>query len=400
MLVLEDGQLGRFAKVAGCEIEVQLAGDEARVRSTLRFRGDAPVERALFSLIGAPLSVSINGREVPVITTTGATSFCVWALPDILQPSAEVVIESRLVGVFRSLSDGLVWSVQTNDGDSDPHYLDRIAASGFEHDSYPVTLSIHGVPDSHKLFANGAVSSQGDTRRVTFPAWYSPSCHWWVLAPASLARRRATFDVPWKAHDGAEGDTLPAVFLADDPPTIDDAIERARLCVRSLHTRFGPWPHPSVQVYLTTGQNMEYAGATCTTLRNLEHELAHSYFGRCVLPYDGSAGWIDEGVVTWIDTNLPVRGVEDLPESGCGLPEPWRRGGSRAGYYAGASLMGLTERRLEETQRTTDGFLREVLRRYRWRQIRTPEFLDLLEQYAGDWVPEAAARCILAPPRS
>lgn len=397
MLELEDGRIGHFAPVARCAIDVHLGSAKARVRSTLCFASDVEVERALFSLVGIPQHVSVDGDEVGIINTSGATRSVVWALDCVLPAGSEVIVESRLVGVFRTTEDGLLWCAQTNDGDSDPHYLDRIAAAGFEHDSYPVSMRIHGVPPDHRMFANGAVTRADDVVTVQFPAWYSPSCQWWVLAPPSVTRYQTQITAPWRAQDGSAGDTLRATFLADEPVDLDDLTVRVERRIANLCERFGPWPHSTVQVYLTNTQNMEYAGATCTTLHNLEHELVHSFFGRCILPNDGAAGWIDESIVTWLDTPPTVREISDLPETGCGIATPWRRGGSRAGYVAGAALLALAEHRFEETERSVDGFLRELLSRYRWTQIQTPLFLELLHDYAGEWVAEAAARCILNP---
>lgn len=143
---------------------------------------------------------------------------------------------------------------------------------------------------------------------------------------------------------------------------------------------------------------MECAGATVTRLAHLEHELNHSYFGRCVMPANGAAGWVDEGIATWIDAPPSIERFDQLPVTECGCDVPWTPGGIRDGYFAGAALLSLVEHRLRGTDRSVDGFLRRLLQTYAWRAIDTPAFLTLLREYAGPWVDALAERAPLGSP--
>jgi hypothetical protein len=147
-----------------------------------------------------------------------------------------LTVRSPLLGVFSAVPDGLLWRVESTDRRSGTHHLDRVEPSGFEHDAYPPTMEVRGIPTAHEVWANG---------------------------------------------------------------------------------------------------------------------------------------------------------------TDCGYADPWSRGGVREGYFTGAALLSLVDHRLAATERSEDGFLRELLRPHAWRGIGTPEFLALLREYAGQRIDEAAARAIL-----
>ena len=230
----------------------------------------------------------------------------VWATARPIVGSPTLTVRSPLLGVFSAVPDGLLWRVESTDRRSGTHYFDRVAASGFEHDAYPTTMEVRSIPTAHEVWANGSVERDGDSARMTFPSWYSPSCPWWVLAPGSFARRETTIDAPWRAFDGTTGSSLPVVILSEAPYSLDEAFERTAAQVRRMVERFGPWPHPAFHLLVGRSRSMEFAGAAVSRLAHIEHEVSHSYFGRCVLPLDGASGWIDEGIATWLE--YPPRG--------------------------------------------------------------------------------------------
>ena len=69
-----------------------------------------------------------------------------------------------------------------------------------------------------------------------------------------------------------------------------------------LSARYGPWAHPTstfTALVWDSGRGMEYDGATTSSVRALEHEVFHSWFGRGVKPATPSDGWIDEAFTSW-----------------------------------------------------------------------------------------------------
>ena len=395
MFALSNGNRATFGQVRASRVIVTLGDQRAAVCADLDLHVLDQDAGSLFASVSAPELVVCDGWELEVMKPERPCPNGVWATAEPIGGSPTLTVASTLTGVFGSVPDGLYWRAETTDSRSGTHYFDRVAASGFEHDAYPITMEVRGIPRSHQLHANGSIERFGDEATISFPAWYSPACPWWVLAPESFARRLTSVTVPWSAYDGTSGDTLPVIVLAEDPGALDEAVARTVAQVERLVERFGPWPHPAFQLLLARSRSMEYAGAAVSRLAHIEHEVSHSYFGRCVMPRDGASGWIDEGIATWLEFPPVISTIGELPETDCGYGEPWTRGGLREGYHAGAALLSLVDHRLAGTNKSTDGFLRDLLASHRWRAIGTPEFLSLLRAYAGPWVNEAAARAIL-----
>lgn len=52
---------------------------------------------------------------------------------------------------------------------------------------------------------------------------------------------------------------------------------------------------------------MEYAGVATTppSQKVMAHEIAHSFFGRYLMPSTGNHGWIDEAITMWLLGHSP-----------------------------------------------------------------------------------------------
>jgi hypothetical protein len=121
---------------------------------------------------------------------------------------------------------------------------------------------------------------------------------------------------------------------------------------------------------------MEYCGATITTLRALEHEIFHSWFGRGVMPANGNAGWIDEAVATWRDNSYPV-GDPTQPDPAVNQAgwSPYRRGTPQTAYKEGALLLSKVDHIFERGLKAILG--RWFMERRR-QAVTTDEFLNFL----------------------
>jgi aminopeptidase N len=91
---------------------------------------------------------------------------------------------------------------------------------------------------------------------------------------------------------------------------------------------------------------MEYDGATTASVRALEHEVFHSWFGRGVKPARASDGWIDEAWTSWAtatgrsDPSRFESAELDLDQPAVELypPHPWSRHTAPESYREGARL--------------------------------------------------------------
>ena len=85
---------------------------------------------------------------------------------------------------------------------------------------------------------------------------------------------------------------------------------------------------------------MEYAGATSSTIEDLQHELAHSYLGRWVAPAGGDASWFDEAAVMWlIDRGAPTAAEPPRGGAAIGATSPYFRATHQSSYAQGSAFL-------------------------------------------------------------
>ena len=125
---------------------------------------------------------------------------------------------------------------------------------------------------------------------------------------------------------------------ASDVVTARSTIERT---LPALIRDFGPYPAPSLQVFLVDWDDgMEYFGGTITGIDSLEHELVHLYWGTSAVGRTWRDTWLDEAIAVWwtepddLDP-LPKRFASNMV-SGRSPIEP---GFDLRAYDEGASVM-------------------------------------------------------------
>ena len=327
---------------------------------------DSPDKKASFKAVSKP--VTAGGHKLTIesrITKPGPYGFPITWWPE----------PARLECTF-NMSD-----LQCDGG-----YLEAFLPSNYCFDHFRMSFSVT-VKNSHRphsVFSNGTVSSSSnESWTIEFPCYYNSSCPWLHLGPADEYEcEEDTFSSKYDRNIRILVYTK--LEWKQAGVRLDRFIEKIKCTLSNLESDFGPYPHNSVTVFALRecGISMEYAGAAATTLRDVRHELAHSYFGRSIMPVNGDAGWIDEAIATWwaagdsVSASTPYRGINMAARS------KYLRTTSRAAYTIGKDFMV----RLDNALRARGGlkeFLRECAERKRYQSITATEFQCLVERFQG-----------------
>jgi hypothetical protein len=272
------------------------------------------------------------------------------------------------------------------------HFLERYLPSNAEFDQHPIRIdvTIAGATAAHEVIANGRVSGDQWSRfGVTYPDWYTASCPFLYIGPrAGIARHELM--IP-----RADGSAFKTLLFTEDPSLDLTSFEaQLRRCLAELQTSFGEFPHDQLILFFDDSENgeMEYAGAAVVQPGSLFHELAHSYFGRSLLPYNGDAGWIDEAVATWLEF-AGTGGIQPLPQTvrNLGALSPWRRQTLSGDAQFGAALLRHFD---SELGGKLVDFLRELHRDRARTPIDSRTFQQELEGYARKSFTTAFDRCV------
>jgi hypothetical protein len=262
-------------------------------------------------------------------------------------------------------------------------FLERYALANLEFDQLPMRMvfELSGARSAHRLFANGEVNElSANAWKIDFPVYFTCSSSYVHLTNRLVAEAREIFP-------GQEGE-IPVTVYGNDAYTVNNALSRVLATMKELEAAFGPYAHQSMLAYIAeTGEpglaGMEYCGATITSPGVLAHEIAHSWFGRGVLPANGNAGWIDEAIATWRDYGyVRAYGAPNRQPVNLAGFSKYRRETTRKAYKFGMLLMSELDFLLRD-----QGGLRPVLQSLylakRRELIDTPFFQKFLEKETG-----------------
>ena len=210
-------------------------------------------------------------------------------------------------------------------------YLEQWLPVGLCQDQFALTLDVEitGAKEPHVLVANGDVEGEW---RIRWPAHHSSFSSLLLIAPASAL---------------VSADVGPVRLTAEAGLGIDPVEEagRAAALIETYATLLGPYRHGSrfVAHLWSSTRGMEYDGAASASVKALEHEVFHSWFGRGIKPATASDGWIDEAITTWATGDgtgrlAAVKFPLDQPPIVLAPPSPWSRHTPREAYTVGAGL--------------------------------------------------------------
>ncbi|OQW47632.1 MAG: hypothetical protein A4S09_15075 [Proteobacteria bacterium SG_bin7] len=176
--------------------------------------------------------------------------------------------------------------------------LERYLPCNFEYDqlSMRFMIKVIGATEEEVIFTNGKLKQEGNNLwSIAFPNYFNQSSVYFHI------REKAGTDILHFEHRSIDDRNMPITIYKTSR---GDMEEYKNLTVKTLskfENLFGAFPHPTLTIYIGgNGGGMEYSGATVTDAWALPHELAHSFFGRGVMPANGNAGWIDEAMATLV----------------------------------------------------------------------------------------------------
>ena len=259
------------------------------------------------------------------------------------------------------------------------HYFPSNAHEGDQYTQVS-RIKITNGSREHQIFSNGVVTKDEEgSFRVNFPGHFNSASFFLDVVDPSR------YTIVEETYEGKAG-PIPIEVYGTHSLSVEIAAQRIRDVLAELEHDYGPWAHPglTVRVQDNFGGGMEYAGATITDHRALEHEVMHSWFARGVMPWNGDAGWIDEAIASWRDEGYPRAGGIDGSRSFPRLSgvSPYRRDTPREAYNHGQRVIS----QLDFVLRDSGGLkpvLKELFGRYQHQTITTKMFEDFVAERAG-----------------
>ncbi len=165
-------------------------------------------------------------------------------------------------------------------------YLEQWLPVGLCQDCFSLSLEVEitGAKEPHAVIANGQIDGEW---RIRWPDHHTSLSSLLMIAPASSL---------------VSGEAGPVRLTAEASLGIDpvEEAERAAAYLEAYSSLLGPYRHGSRFLAHLWGstRGMEYDGAASASVKALEHEVFHSWFGRGVKPATASDGWIDEAITS------------------------------------------------------------------------------------------------------
>lgn len=264
--------------------------------------------------------------------------------------------------------------------------LERYLPANLEFDQVKMKFNISVVGGTHKqlIFTNGQVEKVSDHQwSIQFPDYFNCSAVFFDI------RMEDSTTILKYSHTSPDGKNIP-VTIYQESSAIDDVYafqKETDKYLKIYENLYGTFPFPSITILHNTfliGLNMEFAGAMLTDLSALGHELAHSYFGRGVMPANGNAGWIDEAMATYADEpgGANPTGITSLNMAD---HSPYFRANDTYGYYSGMNFLAYLGDLFHEKDSalSLNDFLKSWTRSYNKQVITTPMLQRALEKYSG-----------------
>ncbi len=360
------------------DVPARTASVSARISFTATESG-----HPIFDLAAEPTGLKLNGRTVGqslVATPDGATRLRVL---DAAVASGRHVLEvlvplTTLVEWEGAGVRSAFWATDL----ADRGYLERYLPANMEFDRVPMVFTVEFVGAGPQvIYANGEVNQQGNVFTVRFPERYTSSSVFFHTVPAgTMAETRFSL----RSLDGRE---IPVViylkpgFFGGSERILATFKQNTTAILAELEADYGPFLHDSITIYNAGSGGMEYCGATMTSAAALGHELTHSYFARGLMPANGNAGWIDEAIASWRDSNYPRAGGISGNANMAGRAA-YTRYTDRAAYTYGARFMSYLDGKYADKGGLRP-FLRKLVAEKAFLPYTTEDFVGWGEAHFG-----------------
>ncbi len=258
----------------------------------------------------------------------------------------------------------------------DRAFLERYLPTNLDYDQYQMDLDVE-VENSdveHVLMVNCEKTELKKNHwKMSCPAYYTSSLLFFHLFEEG-AYEVETFTMESINKKSVE-------FTVYTNETMSRYTELAKKVFVELENDYGPWLHDQMIIYGTGGMfggGMEYAGATLTSIRALGHEMHHSYFARAMSPAGGNAGWVDEALASWRDSNYPRGG--GLSRTQMGGHSEYNRVTDRNAYSKGMNFIAHIDEKVAEKNGLMP-FLKDFGQTYKYQTFTTEFFQSKLEDF-------------------
>jgi hypothetical protein len=192
-------------------------------------------------------------------------------------------------------------------------------------------------------------------------------------------------DVVYAERNIAGIDVRVMAFVDDLP--IDEVFTKLEPWLPELINRLGPFPMPrGLSVFLISGGGgMEFFGGTTTSIRPLEHEVFHMYYGCSTVNKTYRDSWLDEAINRWyensLDPNYPP--IEVSYQSDIVIRfSPVAGGFDARAFDEGAHIIQAVANELGGRDQMI-AFLRYLCQNYAFSPFTTMDFVDYLRNYSG-----------------
>lgn len=373
------------------DITFDIPNQIARVTSKIVFKTNA-TGMPVFDLVDEPTKILIDGKlsEQQLVSTphlSDSTDFSqLRVLKTMVKPGLHnMVIEHDLKAFAPIFLDGSVQGGFFMD-DFDPRgLLERYLPANLEFDQVKMKFNINIIGGSRKelIFTNGQVETLSEHQwSIQFPAYFNCSAVFFDLR----AENKTT--VLQYSHKSPGEKILPITIYQDSAQNNDLNNFQAEIekTLKIYEHHYGNFPYPTLTIFNNSkiGFGMEYAGAAVSDLHALPHELAHSYFGRGVMPANGNAGWIDEAMATFASEpgGANPSGITPLNMAD---HSPYFRANDTYGYYSGLNFLAYLGDIFHEKDSALglNDFLNTWTRTYSKQAITTSMLQSALEKYSG-----------------
>lgn len=339
----------------------------------------------IFDSVEKPQAVWVNSQEVDhkIIITPGGTTAVRYAQTSLPAGFHSMRIRTPLNKGTRYRWKGVSSGFFIKDL-KNREMLEQYVPTNLEYDQYPMTWHVEILNANHRwhdIFANGEVDNYAQNKfTIKMPDHYTASSVYFHLVPR---RRFWRYYLKYQSIDGRQ---IP-ITIYSSFRWLNGILKRKTFRVMAEMERdYGPYPHDYFIVYGTNKirGGMEYVGATATSVVSLGHEIHHMWFAKGVMPADGNAGWMDEGIASWRDKGYQTHDKPFYFSANLGARNPYTRKTDKRSYEYGRSFFAYLDYQLKAVGKAGfKDFLKYWAAQKMFQNVTTNEFIEALEEYSG-----------------
>jgi hypothetical protein len=364
------------------DIVFDTSSKTATSTTTIFFRADEE-GYPIFDSVTRPSDVKVNGISVDHALTTvpGNVSYVRYAKTKIGRGVHMMIVKTNIQNGVKYFGNTVSSGFFIKDL-KDRNFLERYVVTNYEYDQYEMQFNVrvNGTSREHTVYANGEMVEVGPNHfQINFPRYYTASSLYFHLAPKN---KFVTLNFNYTSINGTQ---IPVTIYSSFKLRNWRFKNKTIQVLRELENDYGPYPHPKLLIYGTKLRGgMEYVAATATSYVALGHELQHMYFAKGLMPADGNAGWMDEGIASWRDKGHQMHSRPNYFSFNLGKHNVYTRKTDKNSYEKGRSFVAYLDYQLKAAGKAgMKDFLRGYFAKRKFTLVTTEDFKNDLEAYAN-----------------